>query len=148
MVRIIEYSKPIISKIKDFLFEHYIAVSACLLIFIILAYRFRNRKERIMKREMQKLEFKQYLQNIVYNNQQFENQYVNTQKEYQNYPENQNFEYNPDITHVLEYTPSQHPDAFHYEEEPMISYNDPTNNYYSNNYQQQYQQNMDNYFYH
>ena len=148
MVRIIEYNKPTFHKIQDFIIEHYFLFSIGILLFIILAYRFRNRKERILKRELEKLEFKQYLQNIINNNQYYENQFTFNNKNYNNYPTNQKLNYNPDITHVLEYTPSQHPDAFHYEEEPMISYNDLNNNYYSKNYQQNYQQQMDKYFYH
>lgn len=149
MVRFIEYSQPILEKVRDFLFENYIYVIVFLLILGILGYRFRNRKERMMKRQMERLELEQYLQQIVNNNQyNYENNYVSNFKEYNDYPENQTFQYNPDISNIIDYTPS-HPDAFNYEEEPMISYNnnDYTNQYYANNYQQQQQQ-MDNYFYH
>ena len=147
MVRFIEYSKPVLEKVKDFLFENYIYVIIFFIITCILAYRFRNRKERMIKRKMERLELEQQLKNIINNNQyNYENNYVSNFKEYNNYPENQTFQYNPDISNLIDYTPS-HPDAFNYEEEPMISYNnDYTNQYYANNYQQQQQ--MDNYFYH
>ena len=147
MVRFIEYSKPVLEKVKDFLFENYIYVIIFFIITCILAYRFRNRKERMIKRKMERLELEQQLKNIINNNQyNYENNYVSNFKEYNNYPENQTFQYNPDISNIIDYTPS-HPDAFNYEEEPMISYNnDYTNQYYANNYQQQQQ--MDNYFYH
>ena len=64
-------------------------------------------------------------------------------KQYQDYPSNENFEYNPDVSNILDYTPIVHPSIYNYQDRPMTTYNDETTQFYADNQQEI----MDNYFY-
>ena len=59
----IEYS-VILEKVKDFLFENYIYVIIFFIITCILL-PFSKRKERMIKRKMERLELEQQLKNII-----------------------------------------------------------------------------------
>ena len=149
MVVIIENRKPILDKIKDFAFEHYIYTSIFVILFIILTYRFSNRKSRIMKRNIETMELKNRLQTILDEQNTYNNYHTYpAYKEFQNFPNKKNvFEYNPDITVDLDYTPAIHPDHHPYQDRPVTSYSNDISPLEQQFYIDNQQAIMDSYYY-